>query len=336
MKRNTGSRGDRGGHGFVAALLLATLANAPGSQAEEGKTPPAPGDPAGRQVDTPGGLPPGVVAEVNGARITTEDYQRFLYHLIGKQQVETFIDRILVREDARGLGIDISYAEIEAATRDRLEKSLRFFGGDRKAYAIHLAKTGRTLEGQLERLRAQELHRLALERCIVRSRDLSDESLRREFEARYGKYGGRVRLRHILLRLDGPVTSAVPTERQELARKIRSDALKSGDFAALAREHSEEEETAAQGGLIADYRPGDHGETFRHEAEQLLGHEVGAISDIFRDAAGLHLLQYAGVEKVDFDAVKSALRAELENRAPTDGERRDYLAMLRKRARVEK
>jgi peptidyl-prolyl cis-trans isomerase SurA len=108
----------------------------------------------------------------------------------------------------------------------------------------------------------------------------------------YEKRGGQQqevvtqnRSRHILLK-----PSAILTDEQAKAKleKIRQQIIDGADFAALAKEHSEDIGSALQGGDLGWANPGQFVPEFEQRTQNL---PVGEISEPFRSQFGWHILQ---------------------------------------------
>ena len=95
---------------------------------------------------------------------------------------------------------------------------------------------------------------------------------------------GQIRASHILLRTENRDEAEVKARSTELVAEARGGA----DFSELAREHSEDEESAAQGGDLGLFGRGRMVPEFDAVAFEL---DVGAISDPVRSSFGFHLIQ---------------------------------------------
>lgn len=67
---------------------------------------------------------------------------------------------------------------------------------------------------------------------------------------------GEVEIAHIAVKIPPNASDAQKKAAQEKIIKLYKQALKSKDFAALARQNSEDKESAAKGGELGDFRPG--------------------------------------------------------------------------------
>ncbi|MGL5991373.1 MAG: peptidylprolyl isomerase SurA [Plesiomonas sp.] len=103
-----------------------------------------------------------------------------------------------------------------------------------------------------------------------------------------------VHARHILLK-----TSVMLSDEQAQSQllKMRADLLaKKADFAALAKEYSQDPGSAAQGGDLGWTLPDAFVPQFRNELDSL---KVDQISQPFKTPFGWHIVQLLGTKKVD-------------------------------------
>jgi hypothetical protein len=151
---------------------------------------------------------------------------------------------------------------------------------------------------------------------------ISDEELRAEWERE--QPGLEVRARHILMRVP---TEATPAQRDSvtaLMRQIRERAVKGEDFAALAREHSQDG-SAQQGGDLGFFgKDSQMAPPFRDAALAL---QPGQISDIVTTVFGLHLIKVEERKNPSFDEMKDAFRAQTVQRRVAKAEE-DYIKGL--------
>jgi parvulin-like peptidyl-prolyl isomerase len=102
-----------------------------------------------------------------------------------------------------------------------------------------------------------------------------------------------VRVRHILLLTMDPVTRApLPTDQQQAKRKQIDDLLKrirgGGDFAALAKQYSEDPASKENGGETPPFPRGQMAPEFEAAAFSLTNNQV---SDVITTAYGYHIIK---------------------------------------------
>lgn len=114
---------------------------------------------------------------------------------------------------------------------------------------------------------------------------LTDDELRQYYDGNLSQYRtpGQVRASHILLRVDGDDDEAVAERAAELAAEARRGA----DFAELAREHSQDETNAGNGGDLGLVERGRMVPEFENAAFALA---EGEISDPVRSPFGYHVI----------------------------------------------
>jgi len=276
---------------------------------------PAPATPAGTpEVSaTEPVLEPAVVALVNGTPIRRDVYDAQLAQAetyfvqqpgfdpasaegqqalltLREQVLGWLIDQILIQQAATAEGIAIAQGTVDAEVR-------RIRGADLARYDAWLKANGLTEETLREQVRM----------------DLLTSAMRDHLTAGLPKRTQQVRARHILLSSEEAAAAA-------LAR-LRGGA----DFAALAREISEDEATRTDGGDLGFMPRGVMPPAFEEAAFAL---RAGETSDIVRSDFGYHIIM---VVEVDADrAVPDDLWPVVQQRAFAD-----WLQAQRARATIE-
>lgn len=148
---------------------------------------------------------------------------------------------------------------------------------------------------------------------LRRSIKLEDAELRKYYEAHKSDYE-RVRVRHILIRMQGSPLPLTPgqkdlTEAEALAKAqdIRKKLLAGEDFAALVSTESNDTETIVTGGDIGFFHRGQRVPSFEEAAFAL---NVGQISEPVKTPFGYHIIRMEAKESKSFEAV----RPDLEKR----------------------
>ena len=160
------------------------------------------------------------------------------------------------------------------------------------------------------------------ESAIFESISPSDEEVQQYYDANVSQYTtpGQTRASHILLRIGGQVEAEVEARAAELAAEARAGA----DFAELAREHSEDEATAEDGGDLGLFGRGRMVAEVEAAAFDL---DVDAVSDPVRSAIGFHVLQVTEKQeetRQPLEEVREAIENTLKNERATS--RADALA----------
>ena len=146
--------------------------------------------------------------------------------------------------------------------------------------------------------------------AIFDSLALTDDEVRQYYDANISQYQtpGQVRASHILLRVDGDNETEVAARAAELAAEARGGA----DFAQLAREHSQDETNAGNGGDLGLFGRGRMVPEFENAAFALA---AGEISDPVRSPFGFHVIQVTQKQEEvtqPFEEVRGAIETVLK------------------------
>ena len=278
-------------------------ATAPDAQAAPAQQPPA-----GQAADAT------IAAIVNGVTITKAQYdaqfaqaqtnwlqqpdldlqsaegQEQLRQL--QQQVLTWmIDQVIIDQAAAARGVQITDAGIDA-------EIAKMRGDDQARFDSWLTANGLTLET----LRAQ-----------VRN-DLVTSAMRDIVTASSPRQTDQFHVRHILL------------SDENTAQTVLAQARQGADFAALARQYSEDEATRDQGGDLGFMPRGVMPAAFEQIAFAL---QPGQVSDVIRSDFGLHIVQM--VEIAQSRAVPDELWPAVQQRAFED-----WLTSARAKASIQR
>lgn len=145
------------------------------------------------------------------------------------------------------------------------------------------------------------------------------EEVDRDYEANRHRYTGlekQVRARHILIKADAEASDDVKQAARERAERLLAQIRGGGDFAALAREHSEDPGSARKGGDLG-YNP--RGRMVGPFDDAQFSLEPGQVSDVVETQFGYHIIRVDGVREGDVpeDEAKKeiALRLYREEKA---------------------
>jgi peptidyl-prolyl cis-trans isomerase D len=143
---------------------------------------------------------------------------------------------------------------------------------------------------------------------------VTDDDLRQYYEQHKNEYTlpERVKAQHILFKTQGKTPEEIE-KIKEKARNVLDRAKKGEDFAALAKQYSEDT-TAATGGDLGDFGRGQMVPEFDRAAFSL---GVGAISDLVQTQFGVHIIKVNSKQEQrerSFDELKGAIRPIVETR----------------------
>ena len=140
----------------------------------------------------------------------------------------------------------------------------------------------------------------------------------------------QTKVRHILVRPDELTT--VDDARRRL-QQLRMRIEGGDDFAELARAHSVDTMSAADGGDLGWVNPGDLVPEFENMMDSL---EPGAVSEPFPSQFGFHIVQVLGRREHDStEDIKRARAREAIRRRKLEEARTDWLRQMRDEAYVE-
>jgi parvulin-like peptidyl-prolyl isomerase len=341
---------------LASGLVLLSLSRAPAAQ-EEPKPPqkdrekpagtakPGEGSPAGKGAEK-SNLPPGIIARLNGRDITLDEYGSYLLASIGKSRLDEYLDRLLVEEEAKSLGISVEPAEVESRLEEQVDRTIKsLYQGKKEGFVESLAKRRSNLEEYKAKQRQDLYFEMLAERVILKTRQPTEADLKKQFEKTYGEGGVQYTLRHILIStrapIGGPGASPGPgpegartnAEAKEKAEKILKELQGGADFAQAVKQYSDDAFTKRNDGRIPQYRKGFYGESFHQAVTQLTPEKP--LSGIVESPRGFHIIQLLEKQVTKFEDVKPELEKVVMNQAPTPKERHDLAQRLREKAKID-
>ena len=139
-----------------------------------------------------------------------------------------------------------------------------------------------------------------------------------------------VRARHIVIETSEFISSEQARQRiEEVKRQIADGA----SFAQMARQHSDDEMTANQGGDMGWFRPSERGPRYQEVLDSL---EPGQVSEPFQLSSGWHLVKLEDRRQTDItlDARRNRARSMLRQQKGEE-EYRKFLRQLRGESYIE-
>jgi peptidyl-prolyl cis-trans isomerase C len=150
----------------------------------------------------------------------------------------------------------------------------------------------------------------------VTSQAVTDQALRQRYEAQRETLARRqVHVAHIVVRLAPGADARARTEAQARINNIYARVTGGEDFAAVAREASEDAATGARGGDLGPLREGQVDPRFFAAVAEL---RVGAVSQPFETAYGLHVARALEAPQTvvpAFEEVRGQLAAQARHEA---------------------
>jgi len=289
-----------------------------------------------------------VVAIVNGAPILRRSVRAIVQGTIVSQESDSPPDAATVRrlaQDALDSLIDFELlyqasqtrdvAVSDAAVEEEIRRTEENFG-DKKAFASALQSQGLT-ESDLRRDTRKSLavNRL-LEGEVLRDARVTSEQIEEFYQQNQAQFQhpAQTRASHILIRVGTKASKSERSAAQKKAAQIRELIDKGGDFAELARQHSEDPGTAPFGGDLGFYASGEMDESIEKTARAL---DIGQISAVTSSSYGYHIIKVTDRRGAGYETlaeVQERIRAAL---LKNDRRQRQtaYVAELRKSATIQ-
>ncbi len=242
--------------------------------------------------------------------------------------ISTLINKKLIEQKIRELGIRISDEEVRQAIED-VRRSNNISEQDLRAA---LAAQGLSYELYTAQVREQ-LERLRLVSMEVRSKvQVSDAELKEYFAAHGEKFQVDEAFRARQLFLAVAKEADLPRVTAE-AEKILKEAKSGANFAALAAKHSQDP-SATDGGDLGYLKKGELLPEFEAALHQL---KPGEISELIITAAGIHIIkleEYRPGKRQDFETARREVEDQLY-KSKSDERFSKWLQDLRGSASIE-
>ncbi len=282
-----------------------------------------------------------ILATVDGEPVTVYQLKRFTQDSIRGRQLSasedqaTLLDALitdtLIQKEVSEKGVIVRDEDI-----DRYVEAIKQRNNlDDEKLKTALAGQGLTLESYRAQIR-EEIERDQLVGREIRGKvSVTPEEVQRYYEAHLSEYSTpeRVQVAHIVFRLDqdAPPDKVVATtaKAQELYERIK----KGADFAALAKQYSEDP-SGANGGDLGWFKPGELLDDLEKAAARL---KVGEVSEPVRTKVGLHLLKVEareGAAHQNLDELSDQIKQQLYNAALEERFQKWLTEDLRKRHHV--
>lgn len=264
------------------------------------------------------------IATVNGHPIPAKTYEMYLKNgrdalgLDDKSEegrrrldqlregiVSELIDRTLIRDESERLGLTLTPETLTNAER----KTIAELGGDQQ-YDSYLGEHGFTRDEYREIIKS-EIYGELLRNELNKGLSVSDAEVRKFYaehqtEAQF-QQPESVTAAHILVaarptlitqrlqkekNLSGEALAAAVREEierlRQRAQELRRQAARGADFAALARESSDDAGTRDRGGDLGTFQRQSHAPAFDEAAFAM---KVGQISDVVQTDFGFHIIK---------------------------------------------
>lgn len=294
--------------------------------------------------------PQAVVAHVNGVSIREADILEMLNIAISKtpqiaflitndEELKSFkhevLDQLVAREllsqesaklEISGMAklVDEKYASVKASFPD--EATFKSAMSERNF-------TEELLKKDIEKtIRIQRL----LDEKLKKGIQIPDEEIKSFYDGNKDKFTEpeSMRARHILVKIDSKDGEDGEKKATEKIEGLLKRAKAGEDFAALARDNSDDPLSGPNGGDLGSFTRGRMAEAFEKAVFAL---KAGEISGIVKTTFGLHIIkceEYKPEKVVSLDEARADIKNYLENTA-VEGKIEGYINSLKAAAKVE-
>jgi peptidyl-prolyl cis-trans isomerase C len=237
-----------------------------------------------------------------------------------RKALQQVIERELLVEEALARGISADNKRVE-----QIYNESRINYKDEEAWATYLANQGLTRDALRTQIRAQLTAQGLIEQeGALASTQVTDEEARSFYESHPSLFdsGERLDVSEILLRVPPPASATQAATVRRQAEALLARIRKGEDFAAVAREHSQDKATAGKGGELARF---GHGQVDPILEKAAFALKPGEVSGVVGTLSGFHILklrQRVPSEHLAFEPIRDRIR--------------QYIVMDRRRERVAK
>ena len=294
--------------------------------------------------------PEGAVAMVNGEILTQEEFDSELsmmqkqFASMGQSEndeqlakiksniLENLIARKVLSQESKKKGVEAD----EAAIEERLAGIKQRFAQQEGSFEKMLEEMHLTEAGLKDQLRSGMVIQELINQEVVNHIEVSDQESRAysDENPQLFKQPEKVQASHILIKVEPEGDEAKKAEALEKIKKVQNELKKGGDFAELAKQHSQCP-SSAKGGDLGFFARGQMVKPFENAAFSL---KKGERSDIVETRFGYHLIRSGDRTPETTNAyadVKDRL-AEYLKRMKADTEAQKYVEGLKEAATIER
>ncbi|MFI5364271.1 MAG: peptidylprolyl isomerase [Candidatus Binatia bacterium] len=283
-----------------------------------------------------------ILATVDGEPITLHELKTFGARSLHGQQMNASMDQAqlldalisdkIMQKEVSDKGIIVRDEDIDHYIDGIKERNK--LNDDQLQQA--LGAQGLTMESYRTQIR-EEIQKAQLINREIRGKvNVTPEEVQRYYEAHIAEYStpAKVQVAHILFRLDANASAdqvaAVTAKAQSVRDRIKKDA----DFAAMAKEYSDDP-SGQNGGDLGWFKQGELLDDLEKVATRL---KVGEVSEPVRSKVGVHILKVEareGESHQKLDELADQIKEQLYNAALEDRFQKWLEEDLRKRHHVE-
>jgi peptidyl-prolyl cis-trans isomerase C len=333
---------------LIAVALVAACKKTPADATKAGTTPAASAA-AGQTPAAPKPVPaqlPDVLARVNGAPIERGEFERALKSLeaqaggpvpaeqrdvIYRQMLDQIVALKLLSQESVAKKVAIPETEIDGRVAQ-----VRGQVPNEQAYTAALAERQMTPDKLKAEIRQQVLAKKLVEAEIVPTVAITEADLNDFYTKNPEKFQEpeAVHVSHIMLRTPENADAAAKKKAKADAQSVLGKLQKGGDFAALAKQYSQDPGSAPNGGDLGFVPKGQTAPAFEQAAFAM---KPGQLSGIVESPFGFHIIKMAehrAARTVPLQEVRPQVEQFLKNQK-TQERTAAYVEKLKAKAKVQ-
>lgn len=248
-----------------------------------------------------------------------------------REVLDRMIDDALILQEAAELRLSVTSEQVDAS----IDEIKRQNNMDDSQLRQALAGQGMSMASYRQDLKRQLLRFRVINIAVGSKVTISDEDVKNYYERHMKGEGAlEVKASHIFLAIPDGADASVVAEKQALARKLLERAQAGEDFAALAKEYSDDAATRAEGGDLGYFGK----DMLPKPIEELVfSMKPGEIRGPVRADRGFHVIRLVDRRQKAVKAledVKDDIRMQLRQRE-MEKQTKTYLTELRKKTLID-
>ncbi len=202
-----------------------------------------------------------------------------------RRALDTVIDMELLYQESQNRG----FAVAEERIQEQIDRIRGRFPGEAE-YTAALQQSGISEEELRIEMRTQMAIQDMIDKDIAPAVSVTEQDARKYYAGNPGYFltPEQVRARHILIKVDPEAGAEAKAQARKQIEELRKRVLAGEDFAALAREYSQDPGSSANGGDLGFFGREQMVPAFSQAAFAL---EVGELSQVVITDFGYHLIQ---------------------------------------------
>lgn len=331
---------------LIALLVVAACSKTPAADAAAAQEPAQAAAAAPEAAKPVPPQLPDVLARVNGEDVTRQEFQEFIQNLEARaggpvpaeqrdQVYRSVLDQIvgykLLEQEAKSRNVAVPDAEVNA----RIDEIRKQFPSEDVFMQMLVSR-----KMTLDQVRSDARADMAIGKMIeaeIAAKVAVDAAQVQDFYAKNPdqfQQPERVRASHILIGFPENADAAAKAAARTKAEQVLKDVKAGKDFAALAKEHSQDPGSAVNGGDLGFFQQGQMVGPFNDAAFTL---KPGATSDLVETQFGYHIIKVAEKEPartIPLDEVRPQVEQFLQNRNREE-QTEAFVKALRSKGKVE-